>query len=106
MQLKLQKHVGFIMEAVVEAFPQSLIQMVAIVYYQEADAVAIVSILTSMLSVSSKSLIFSRSVDPLTFVWNWLCSVTDFFVESTLAQAQLTASAHCTGHLLRHLLGV
>eukprot|EP01083_Nonionella_stella_P163472 538142_1 len=78
-QLKFAKHLGFILEAAVEAFPQSIIQMTAIVYYQEAHAVAIISILISMLSVSSKSLIFSRSIDPLTFIWNWLCCVCDFF---------------------------
>eukprot|EP01083_Nonionella_stella_P235939 829138_1 len=76
---KLNKHIGFILEALIEAFPQSLIQISAIVYYQEANAIAILSILISMASVMSKSLILSKGVEKYTFIWTWLCAVTDFF---------------------------
>ena len=37
---KLSAHVGFILEAFVEAFPQSLLQMIAIVYFNKADALS------------------------------------------------------------------
>ena len=40
---------------------------------------SIVSILISICSVSSKTLVFSRSIDYTTFIFNWLCAVTDFF---------------------------
>lgn len=53
--------------------------MVAIVYYQEANTIAICSILLSMLSVSTKSMIFSRSIDTVTFLFNWLCCICDFY---------------------------
>eukprot|EP01084_Bolivina_argentea_P035472 65805_1 len=76
---KLNKHMGFILEALIEAFPQSLIQIAAIVYYQEANVVAILSVLISMASVMSKSLILSQGVEKFTFIWTWLCAVTDFF---------------------------
>ena len=76
---KLDKHLGFILEAAIEAFPQSLLQIIAIVYYQEANYISIISILLSMFSVMSKSLILSQGVEKYTFIWTWLCVVTDFF---------------------------
>ena len=76
---KLERHLGFILEAAIEAFPQSLLQIVAIVIYQEANYVSIISILLSMFSVMSKSLILSKGVEKYTFIWTWLCVVTDFF---------------------------
>eukprot|EP01083_Nonionella_stella_P114976 340421_1 len=76
---KLSKHIGFVLEALIEAFPQSLIQITAIVYYQEANIIAILSILISMASVMSKSLLLSQGVEKFTFIWTWLCAVTDFF---------------------------
>ena len=101
MKRKLRKHLGFIMEALIEAcsyilsynfkifmlhnkytkaFPQSILQMCAIVIYNEANIVSIISILISMLSVSSKTFIlsiqFSMNIKSLMF--NWLCCVTDF----------------------------
>ena len=76
---KLDKHLGFILEAAVEAFPQSLLQIIAIVYFQEANYISIISILLSMFSVMSKSLILSQGIEKYTFIWTWLCVVTDFF---------------------------
>ena len=76
---KLDKHLGFILEAAIEAFPQSLLQIIAIVYYQETNYISIISILLSMLSVMSKSLVLSQGIDKSTFIWTWLCVVTDFF---------------------------
>ena len=55
--------------------------MAAIVIYNEANTIAIISIFISLLSVASKSFVFmmgiSNSVKQLFF--NWLCAVTDFF---------------------------
>eukprot|EP01084_Bolivina_argentea_P113897 202898_1 len=76
---KLSKHMGFIMEAGIEALPQSLLQMVAIVYYKEANYISIASIFLSMFSVMSKSLVFSQGIDIKTYIWTWLCIVVDFF---------------------------
>lgn len=79
MMQKLSMHLGFFIESIVEAFPQALLQMVAIVYYREATYVSIVSILLSMLSVMSKSMIFSQGIEWKTYVFTWLCIVTDFY---------------------------
>ena len=71
---KLSKHIGFILESALEAFPQSILQMIAIVIYKETNVIAIISILLSMISVSTKALIFSKSIDTGIFLWNWLCA--------------------------------
>eukprot|EP01083_Nonionella_stella_P175374 610516_1 len=81
MESKVEKHLGFILEALVEAFPQAILQMIAIVVYNEANVIAIISILVSMLSMASKSFIFSvaSAITIKQLMWNWLCAVTDFF---------------------------
>eukprot|EP01083_Nonionella_stella_P000581 1649_1 len=76
---KLSKHIGFIVEAGIEALPQSLLQITAIVYYKEANYISIASIFISMFSVASKSLVFSQGIDIKTYIWTWLCIVIDFF---------------------------
>eukprot|EP01084_Bolivina_argentea_P148080 258967_1 len=81
MEEKLDRHFGFIIEALVEAFPQAILQMVAIVTYNEANTIAIISILLSMLSVSSKAFVFSiaTAMNLKQLFFNWCCAVTDFF---------------------------
>eukprot|EP01084_Bolivina_argentea_P266553 452126_1 len=49
---KLMKHIGFVIESLIEAFPQSILQLIAIVYYNEYNNyISMLSILLSMLSV-------------------------------------------------------
>ena len=119
MDEKLRSHLGFILEATIEAFPQrfafydfdqlqfrmlsnsdvlshsvisvschmhrikySILQMCAIVYYEEYNNVLpVLSILISMWSVSSKSLVFAAgtALDRFTMLFNWLCVIVDFF---------------------------
>ena len=82
MKEKLSKHLGFIIEAMVEAFPQSILQLSAIVYFGDTDNyLSIASILLSMLSVSSKSLILSVTVSHnwKCVFFNWLSALSDFF---------------------------
>mmetsp|Transcript_58123 Transcript_58123/g.96366 ORF Transcript_58123/g.96366 Transcript_58123/m.96366 type:complete len:642 (-) Transcript_58123:108-2033(-) len=81
MKEKLSKHLGFIIEAMVEAFPQSILQLIAIVYFNDVDNyLAMISIFLSMLSVSSKSFILSvaASYNWKSALFMWLCAVTDF----------------------------
>lgn len=81
---KLNKHIGFIIEAGVEAFPQALLQLCAICYYNEADYVSIASIFLSMISVMTKSLIFSKGVEIKTFIWTWFWYVnTHLYIKNT-----------------------
>eukprot|EP01083_Nonionella_stella_P021394 59342_1 len=78
---KLYKHLGFLMEAIIEAFPQSILQLTAIVYYNEPNFVSIFSILISLISVCGKLLLLVstdfRGYKMKLFVW--LCFVIDFF---------------------------
>eukprot|EP01084_Bolivina_argentea_P202464 345925_1 len=85
---KLNKHIGFIIEAGVEAFPRVISlkdrnkkeeSKCAIVYYEEANYVSIASILLSMISVMAKSLVFSKGLEIKTFTFTWFCVVVDFF---------------------------
>ena len=78
---KFRKHLGFIMEAVIEAIPQSIIQMIAIVYFQETEWINIISILISLTSVATnpqflhKTRIFCCFVLffwVFSFKYNWL----------------------------------
>eukprot|EP01083_Nonionella_stella_P093035 260585_1 len=80
-QEKVQKHVGFILESLVEAFPQAILQMTAVVVYNEANTIAILSILLSILSLASKSFVFSiaSATNLKQLFFNWLCAVTDVF---------------------------
>ena len=62
----------------------SILQMVAIVYnqnMQNASTIAICSIMLSMLSVATKSFVFSVgiAIDSKSLLFTWLCAVTDFF---------------------------
>ena len=53
--------------------------MIAIVVNDQANIVAIISILLSMTSVTTKALLFSRSINKKVFLFNWLCVSADFF---------------------------
>ena len=53
--------------------------MIAIVYFDETELINIISILISLLSVATKSLVFSQAVEFSAFIFNWLSLVTDFF---------------------------
>eukprot|EP01083_Nonionella_stella_P126339 382370_1 len=78
---KLMKHLGFIIEALIEAFPQSILQLIAIVYYNDThNYVSILSILLSMISVSTKSFILSVKVSYnwKSAVFNWIACLIDF----------------------------
>ena len=68
------------LEAIFEAFPQSILQMIAMVYYGETNIISIISILVSMFSVCSKSFVFSVAAgkDFLSIFFMWICCVTDF----------------------------
>jgi hypothetical protein len=72
-------HFGFIVEAILEAFPQCILQMVCIIWYQEASPLAMYSILLSVTTIASKGVVFSFSIDPIVFVFNVCCVLIDIF---------------------------
>eukprot|EP01084_Bolivina_argentea_P196652 337110_1 len=81
MENKLSKHIGFIFETIMESFPQCILQMIAIVYFNEPNIIAIISIIISMISIASKSLIFSSvaSINIKTMIFTWFYFVADIF---------------------------
>ena len=76
---KINKHGGFMLEAFMEALPQSILQLVAMVYYKETNIISIGSILLSMTSIMTKTFIISQGVEWKSFLFCWLCVITDFF---------------------------
>ena len=64
----------------IEAFPQSILQLAAIVYFEDWNLIAIISITISMASVAAKSLVFSvaGAINIKQMAFNWLCAITDF----------------------------
>eukprot|EP01084_Bolivina_argentea_P285681 489940_1 len=57
MKKKIGSHIGFIAESIIESFPQSVIQMTAMVIYKKVNIFSIISILLSLLSISTKSFV-------------------------------------------------
>ena len=62
-----------------EALPQSIIQLIAIVYYQDTELINVISICISLLSVATKTMVFSVAIDYRVFFFNWLSLMCDFF---------------------------
>ncbi|ETO10019.1 hypothetical protein RFI_27358 [Reticulomyxa filosa] len=75
---RIHKNMGFLLEATVEAFPQCLIQMSAIVYTSRVNWVTLLSIFLSLISFATKSVVFSQSVTVSIFIFNWLSMICDF----------------------------
>ena len=76
---KFISHGGFLIEAIIEAFPQSINQMIYIVTKRKSTPLNVFSILLSMISVSSKTLMLSYSMHRITFIFNFLCYSGDIF---------------------------
>ena len=77
LEMKLYKHVGFLTEAFIEAFPQSILQLAAIVYFNEPNIISVISILMSMCSLCGKLFVLVMEVKNKAAFW--LTFVMDFF---------------------------
>lgn len=74
---KWREHIGFIIEAVVEAVPQSLLQMAYIVARGKATPLNVFSIASSLLTVCSKGFLFTYSIYPLMVIFGACCFCAD-----------------------------
>ena len=74
---KFYSHGGFLIEALAEAIPQSILQTIAVLYFGEASLLFIVSIFVSICVISSKGYLVSYSMHRPTFVFNMLCVFAD-----------------------------
>lgn len=77
---KTHAHMGFMLEALFEAFPQSILQLIAVVYYGRTSPLSMVSILLSLLSACSKTLVLSHSLSVASYLFFWLSFVADAFL--------------------------
>eukprot|EP01083_Nonionella_stella_P082936 229124_1 len=85
---KLVSHFGFIIEAVVESTPQSILQMIYLIMYHSSSSfnmINIASILMSMIVVVSKGSLLSYSIYRKASVFNFLCFALDIFGIFTVA---------------------
>lgn len=76
-QSKYRSHAGFLLEAIVEAVPQGLLQTVFIVVYGKLTPLTALSLSFSLVVLCSKGWIFSYSLHRTTFVLNSLCIAID-----------------------------
>ena len=76
-QSKYRSHAGFLLEAIVEAVPQGLLQTVFIVVYGQLTPLTALSLSFSLVVLCSKGWIFSYSLHRTTFVLNSLCIAAD-----------------------------
>ncbi|ETO33590.1 hypothetical protein RFI_03513 [Reticulomyxa filosa] len=60
------------------AFPQSLLQMCALVYTSNVNWITLCSIFLSLISFATKSIMFSQSMNLWVSVFNWLSAMCDF----------------------------
>lgn len=74
---KFKANMGFLIEAIVEAIPQAMIQTCAVVVYGDADLLIVISILMSVFVVASKGYMLSYSIDTSSFLFNAFCVVFD-----------------------------
>merc|ERR1719499_3085132 len=97
---KLNKHGGFMLEAFMEALPQSILQLIAMVYYQETSLIAVGSIMLSMTSIMTKSLVISQGLEWKSYIWCWLCVCTDFFSIFFIVSWLFLSNEHINGEFL------
>ena len=60
-----------LLKAFLEALPQSIIQLTAMVLYQETSIVSVLSICISIVSVSTKPMVLRTANDIKIFLFNW-----------------------------------
>eukprot|EP00854_Cymbomonas_tetramitiformis_P005503 gene5503-6666_t len=74
---KHQRHAGFLVEALVEAIPQCVLQTVAVVLYGTNSPVNLLSITLSLAVICSKGWVLSYSLHRPTCLFNLLCVSAD-----------------------------
>jgi len=95
-----ESHSGFLVEALAEATPQCLLQLVAVVLTQRASALTIGSIILSVLVIASKGWLLSFSMHRKTFIFNALCIAMDCFglFASVAWICSVLSTASCDAH--------
>eukprot|EP01083_Nonionella_stella_P172690 593433_1 len=77
---KLVTNIAFIMQSVCESLPLSIIQIIAIICFQQyRNPILLSSISFSLLSIVWKSILMASGTSISSSVYKWLCFVTDFY---------------------------
>lgn len=77
---KLITNTVFIIQALCESFFLSIIQIIAMVSFQEfRNNIILISICFSLLSIIWKSILVSSGVSIMSSIYKWLCFITDFY---------------------------
>ena len=77
---KLITNTVFIIEALCESFFLSIIQIIAMVSFEEyRNSYILISICFSLLSIIWKSILVSSGVSIKSSIYKWLCFITDFY---------------------------
>eukprot|EP01083_Nonionella_stella_P283467 964925_1 len=80
---KMMSHLGFCIESLIEAVPQSILQMVFLIMYssnsESVSLINFISIIMSMIVVTSKGTILSYSIYRSAAIFNFLCFAIDIF---------------------------
>ena len=81
---KINCHIGFILETFIESFPQSIIQMIAILQLSQtndtiSNIIIVSSIFLSLISIAFKSIMLLAVADLWTSIFNWTATIIDFF---------------------------
>ena len=63
-----------------EALPQSILQLISMVYYNETNLISILSILLSMTSIMTKTFVISQGIEWKSYLFVWLLSLLIFFI--------------------------
>jgi len=98
-QKKTTAHIGFLLESVFEAFPQCIIQLSCILWYQELSYLAIFSLMISIITIASKASVVSFSNNPSVYRYNFTSIWADifgFFAILTWVCQQDNQSTHLT----------
>ena len=73
----IEKHYWLLVEALVEAIPQAILQTIAVLYFGEASLLYVVSISVSICVITSKGYLISYSIHRPTFAFNAISVLAD-----------------------------
>jgi hypothetical protein len=111
---KVHSHIGFLVEACVEAVPQSILQLVAMQQAGVPDYLSVLSIVLSISCLASKGYVLAFSVHFRTFVFNGICISADVigmfaaasWLSSPGVESALVATASRWSTVLLYLHGL
>jgi len=99
-----QWHAGFLLEAVVESLPQCILQLVAVIHFDDTNHLIVASVILSMTSIMIKLLVCTQGLGwkSRSFRWCALCFCTDFVGIVFVICCLFLFDQHFDGEFLGH----